>query len=196
MEAARNAGMLAGKTSADRKEGPVLPSRFLGMLNRMIAIAALSSPVLAQSGDRVQIGRDIVIERTQKAGDVVCVACSIYLRGGQVAGDAVAVAGKIVLEQGSAVAGDVTAVAGDVRLQGGSQVAGDAVAVAGMVRRDSQSLVAGDVASLGGPGWTLLFLLLPLLFLGGIVALVIWLIQRSRRNGPTPAAASAGGTAR
>ncbi len=175
----------------------MLPSRFLSMMSRIIALAILSSTALAQqAGDRVQIGHDIVVERTQKAGDVVCLACSIYLRGGQVAGDAVAVAGKIVLEQGSAVAGDVTAVAGDVRLQGGSQVAGDAVAVAGVVRRDSQSLVAGDVTSLGGPGWTLLCLFLPLLFLGGIVALVIWLIQRSRRSGTTPAAVSPGGTAR
>jgi hypothetical protein len=48
------------------------------------------------------------------------------------------------------------------------------------------------VTSLGGAGWMLLFLLFPLIFLGGIVALIIWLIQRSRR--PMPAAAHPGGT--
>ncbi|HXW93383.1 MAG TPA: hypothetical protein VEK33_22730 [Terriglobales bacterium] len=175
----------------------MLHSRLLSVICRLLAIAVFSSPALAQrAADRVQIGRDIVIQRAEQGGNLVCLACSIYLRGGQVAGDAVAVAGKVVLEQGAAIAGDVAAIAGDVRLQGGSQVAGDAVAVAGTVYRDSQSQVAGDVVSLGGPGWTLLFLLLPLLFLGAIVALVIWLIQRSRRSRTTVAAASPGGTTR
>lgn len=175
----------------------MLHNRLLSVMNWLLAIAIFSSPALAQrAGDRVQIGRDIVIQQAEQVGDLVCVACSIYLRGGHVAGDSVAIAGKIVLEQGAEVAGDVVAIAGDVRLQGGSQVAGDAVAVAGAVRRDSQSQVAGDVTSLGGPGWILLFLLLPLLFLGAIVALVIWLIQRSRGSRTTVAAVSPGGTTR
>jgi hypothetical protein len=156
-------------------------------------LLAFSSLALAeQTADRVQVGRDIVVEQTEKVGDVVCVACSIHVRG-QAAGDAVAVAGRIVLEQGAQVAGDVTAVLGDVRLESGTQVAGDVVAVAGTVRRDSQSQVAGEVTSLGGAGWMLLLLILPLIFLGGIVALIIWLIQRSRRR--TPATSYPGGTA-
>jgi len=157
----------------------------------LAGLALLSSLAQAEkSTDRVQIAHNIVVEQAEKVGDVVCVACSIYLRG-QAAGDAVAVGGKIVLEQGAQVAGDVTAVLGSVRLEGGTQVAGDVVAVAGTVRRDSQSMVAGDVTSLGGAGWMLLFLLFPLIFLGGIVALIIWLVQRGRR--PMPAAAHPGG---
>jgi hypothetical protein len=170
----------------------MLPSGFVSMISRIFAIAVFSSMAQAQTADRVQVGRDIVVEQSEKVADCVCVACSIHLRG-QAAGDAVAIGGKVVLEQDAEVAGDVVAVAGDVRLQGASQVAGDAVAVAGTVRRDAESQVAGDVTSLGGPGWILLFLLLPLLFLGGIVALVIWLIQRSRRSRAAPAAAYPGG---
>ena len=159
----------------------------------LAVLLAFSSLALAeQSADRVQIGRELVVEPGEKVGDLVCVACSIQIRG-QAAGDAVAVAGRIVLEQGAQVAGDVTAVLGDVRLESGTQVAGDVVAVAGTVHRDSQSQVAGDVTSLGGAGWMLLLLLLPLIFLGGIVALIVWLIQRSRRT--TPTASYPGGTA-
>ncbi|HXY08871.1 MAG TPA: hypothetical protein VEI52_13605 [Terriglobales bacterium] len=158
----------------------------------LVALAVFSSLALAEnSADRVQVGRDLVVEPAEKVGDAVCVACSIYVRG-QVAGDAVAVAGRIVLEQGAQVAGDVTAVLGDVRLQSGTQVAGDVVVVAGMVRRDSQSQIAGQVTSLGGAGWMVLVLLFPLIVLGGIVALIIWLVQRSRRT--VPAAAHPGGS--
>jgi hypothetical protein len=145
-----------------------------------------SSIVAAQNSDQVHIGRDIYVQPQDKAGDLVCVACSIYIRG-QVAGDAVAVGGNVVLQQGAQVAGSVTAVVGDVRLQTGTQIAGDAVAVAGMVKRDPQSTISGDVTSLGGAGWMLLILVLPLVLFGGFVALIIWLFQRRR---PVAAAAA------
>jgi len=148
----------------------------------MLLVAAgtfSSSIVAAQNSDQVHIGRDIYVQPQDKAGDLVCVACSIYIRG-QVAGDAVAVGGSVVLEQGAQGAGSVTAVVGDVRLQTGTQIAGDAVAVAGMVKRDPQSTISGDVTSLGGAGWMLLILVLPLVLFGGFVALIIWLFQRRR----------------
>jgi hypothetical protein len=155
----------------------------------MLLVAAgsfSSSIVAAQNSDQVHIGRDIYVQPQDKAGDLVCVACSIYIRG-QVAGDAVAVGGNVVLQQGAQVAGSVTAVVGDVRLQTGTQIAGDAVAVAGMVKRDPQSTISGDVTSLGGAGWMLLILVLPLVLFGGFVALIIWLFQRRR---PVAAAAA------
>ena len=155
----------------------------------MLLVAAgsfSSSIVAAQNSDQVHIGRDIYVQPQDKAGDLVCVSCSIYIRG-QVAGDAVAVGGNVVLQQGAQVAGSVTAVVGDVRLQTGTQIAGDAVAVASMVKRDPQSTISGDVTSLGGAGWMLLILVLPLVLFGGFVALIIWLFQRRR---PVAAAAA------
>lgn len=160
----------------------------------VMAIMALfsSSATAARSADRVQVGRDIVVQANEKTGDLVCVACSIRVRG-QTAGDVVAVAGSIAIESGAQVAGDTVAVAGSIRLDRGAQVAGDITAVAGAVRRDPQAVIAGDITSMEGAGWMLLLLLVPLLFLGGIVALIVWLVQRTRR--PTPVPAYPGGPA-
>lgn len=152
-----------------------------------IAVAVLFSTLAAadQQGDRVQFGHDIVVQPGDRAGDLVCIACSIRVRG-QAAGDAVAIAGSIRLETGAQVAGDTVAIAGDVRLESGTQVSGDVVTIGGTVRHDPQAMIAGDITSMGGAGWMLLILLAPFLFLGGIVALIVWLIQRSRRTMPAP----------
>ena len=151
------------------------------------AIAALFSPLAAaaQSADQVQVGRDIVVQSGEKAGDVVCIACSIRVRG-QTAGDVVAVAGSVTLETGAQVGQGLTVVFGNARLQSGVQVAGDVTVVGGTLRRDPQAAIAGDVTSLEGTGWMLLLVLVPLLFFGGIVALIVWLVQRSRAA-PAPA---------
>jgi len=151
------------------------------------AVLALSSTGAAaqKSGGRVQIGRDIVVQPGEKTGDLVCVACSVRVRG-QTAGDVVAVAGSIKLETGAQVAGDNVAIAGSIRLESGTQVAGDITAVGGTVQRDPQAVIAGDITSMEGTGWMLLLVLVPLLLFGGIVALIVWLVQRSRAA-PTPA---------
>jgi hypothetical protein len=155
---------------------------------RILAVSALLvAPALArQSSDRVQINHDIFVEPGQKSGDLVCVNCSIFARG-EVAGDVVAVHGNVVIEQGGQVAGDVVTVLGNLRVQGAAQVRGDAVAVGGTVRSDPQATVGGDITALGGAGWTLLIVLLPLAFMGGFVALIVWLVGRMRK--PTPMAA-------
>jgi len=162
--------------------------RYLTLSSISIAavLALFSTGAAAQkSGDRVQIARDIVVQPNEKTGDLVCVACSIRVRG-QTAGDVVAVAGSVTFETGAQVAGDTVAVGGSIRLESGTQVAGDITAVAGTVRRDPQAIIAGDVTSMEGTGWMLLLVLVPLLFFGGIVALIVWLVQRSRAA-PAPA---------
>lgn len=161
--------------------------RFCQYVLLMAAAAFLSvSIAAAQSSDQVHIARDIYVQPQDKAGDLVCVGCSIHIRG-QASGDAVAVGGSVVLEQGAHLAGSVTAVVGDVRLQTETQIGGDVVAVAGVVRRDPQSKIGGDVTSLGGAGWTLLILCAPVVLFGGLVALIIWLVQRNRRVAPVAA---------
>jgi len=154
----------------------------------IIAIVALFSTLgnAEQSGDRVQIGNDITVQADEKAGDVVCVLCSIHMRG-QARGDVVAVAGSVTLESGAQVGQGVTVVLGSARLQSATQVAGDVVVVGGALRRDPQAMIAGSVTSLEGTGWMLLIWLVPLLLLGGIVALIVWLVQRSRQSTPAPA---------
>jgi hypothetical protein len=154
----------------------------------ILAILFLPSALFAakSNADRFQINHDIRIQPEDEVGDVTCINCSVYVRG-RVSGDVIAIHGNVVAEQGAAVAGDVTAIGGEARIDNGTQVAGDLAAIGGTVRRAPQAAVAGDVTSMGGGGWVLLIFLLPFAFLGGIIALIIWLIQRSRRPVPVPA---------
>jgi hypothetical protein len=148
----------------------------------MLLLAA--SNASAKSGpERTQFGHDIHVAASERTGDLTCVNCSIYLRG-QSAGDVTVVHGNVVLETGAQIAGDTTAVWGDIRAESGTQIGGDATAIAGKVRRDGQSVMSGDVTALEGTKWLLVIIVPPLLFMGAIVALVIWLLQRSRHNQP------------
>ena len=167
-------------------------SRFFALpaLSAICVLIVLLAPttLLAAEGnaDRLQFNRDIRIQPEEQVGDVTCINCSVYVLG-RVSGDVTTVNGNIVAEQGAAIAGDITTVRGNVRVENGAQVAGDLTAVAGTARRDPQATVGGDVTSLGGGGWVFLVFLLPFAILGGIIALIIWLIQRSRRPAPVPA---------
>jgi lipopolysaccharide export system protein LptA len=152
-----------------------------------LLISILPSAALAEANaDRFQINNDIHIQADDQVGDVTCLNCSVYVLG-QVSGDVTTINGNIVVEQSATISGDVTTVRGNARLENGTQVAGDLTAIAGTVRRDPQASVGGDVTSMGGGGWVFLVFLLPFAILGGIVALIIWLIQRSRRPAPVPA---------
>lgn len=161
-------------------------------LVRALCIAAvllLSNLNLAAQTDpdRVQFNSDIRIQPEESVGDVTCVHCSVYVSG-HVSGDVAVIAGSVFVQQGGSVAGDVTAVGGDAGVKNGATVAGDLTAIGGNLRNDPQATVSGNVATIGGGRWVFLIFLLPLFFLGGIVALIIWLIQRSRHPAaPLPA---------
>jgi len=153
----------------------------------LATLLAPSTILAAQANaDRFQFNNDIRIQPEDKVGDVTCINCSVYVRG-QVSGDVTTINGNVVTEQGAVVGGDVTAIRGDARVGNGTQVAGDLTTIGGTVHRAPQASVAGDVTSMGGGGWVLLTFLLPFALLGGIIALIIWLIQRSRRPTSVPA---------
>jgi predicted acyltransferase (DUF342 family) len=137
------------------------------------------------NAERFQINHDIHIQPGDSVGDVTCINCSVYVRG-QVSGDVTTIHGNISAEQGASIAGDVTAIGGNARLENDAQVAGDLTAIGGTVHRDPQATVSGDVTTMGGGGWVFLIFLLPVAFLGGIIALIVWLVQRSRRPTPIP----------
>ena len=164
-------------------------SRFLA-LRVVVCFACLLIPVsvLAASADpdRTQFNHDIHIGPNDKVGDVTCIGCSVHVRG-QVAGDVTTIGGSVFLEPGASIAGDVTAIGGNARAENGTQVSGDLTAIGGNLLRDPQAAVAGGVTTIGGGRWVFLIFLLPFLFLGGIIALIIWLVQRSRRPAPVPA---------
>jgi hypothetical protein len=162
--------------------------RFLVLCTACV-LAGLIIPSEARAeanADRFQINRDIHIQPDDEVGDVTCINCSVYILG-RVSGDVTTINGNIVAQQGATIAGDATAVRGNTRIENGTQVGGDVTAIAGTARRDPQATVGGDVTSMGGGGWVFLVFLLPFAVLGGIIALIIWLIQRSRRPAPVPA---------
>ena len=138
------------------------------------------------SPDRTQLGHNISIGPNEEVSDVTCIGCSIHIRG-QVSGDATTVGGSIFVEDQGQVAGDVTAVAGDARLDKEVKVAGDITVVGGELRRDPQASIAGDVTNVGGRVWIIPILLIPFLFLGLLIALVVWIIQRVSRPAAVPA---------
>jgi hypothetical protein len=126
-----------------------------------------------------QFGHDIVVGPGQKTGDLTCFACSIHIRG-DVAGDVTAFLGNIVIEDGASVAGDVTTFGGVSRVAPGTKIAGDLTALGGKIVRDPSAQVGGDVTALVGPIWLVLIFGLPLFLLAGLVALVVWLVQKRR----------------
>jgi hypothetical protein len=152
----------------------------------MIFLAPTTMLAAGANADRFQFNHNIQIQPDDKVGDVTCINCSVYVRG-QVAGDVTTINGNIVAQSGAAIAGDLTSIRGNAHVENSAQVGGDVTAVAGSVRRDPQATVGGGVTSLGGGGWIFLIFLLPFAVLGGIVALIIWLIQRSRRPAQVPA---------
>jgi hypothetical protein len=166
-------------------------SRFIQLRLAALALVSLCLASGARASDNpsyTETGHNIDIAPNQQVGDLTCLGCNIRVRG-QVAGDVTTIAGSIVLEDQAQVSGDVTAIAGNMRLEEGVKVAGDATVVGGQLRRDPEAVVSGDVTSVGGRGWFLPILLAPFIVLGALVALVIWLVQRSRH--PTVPAVAA-----
>jgi hypothetical protein len=163
-----------------------LPSHAVLSFAMLLCVVLPTAAWAKDNPDRTQFNRDIRIEANEKTADATCINCSIYVRG-QVAGDVTAIHGNIVLHQGASVAGDATTVLGNIRVEGGTSVAGDLTSVGGAVRRDSGASVAGDVTSLESKALVVLIIISPLVVLGLIIALVVWLVQRNRRTAPAPA---------
>jgi hypothetical protein len=153
----------------------------------LVAVAAVPAAFGKANPEYTQFGHDIRIAADQKTSDLTCINCSIYVRG-QVAGEITTVHGNVVIEENGTVAGEVTAVLGDVRADRGTKIEGDVTAVGGAVHRHPEATIAGDVTALQGSIWFFLIFVSPILVLAGIVALIVWLVQRRR---PSPALARA-----
>lgn len=138
------------------------------------------------NSDYTQFGHDIHIGPTQATNELTCFGCSIYVRG-QVAGDVTAMGGRVVIEGDGSVGGEITTILGDVRLDKGAKVGGDVSAIGGKVMRQPEAIVGGDVTSLEGTTWIWLIVGFPILLFAGIIALIVWLVQRNRTPAPSMA---------
>jgi hypothetical protein len=57
------------------------------------------------------------------------------------------------------------------------KVRGDVTVFGGRIRRDPAATVGGDVTNMGGPGWMVLIFLIPFVFFGLFVGLIVWLVR-------------------
>jgi hypothetical protein len=127
-------------------------------------------------GDRVQVGRSIVVEENEEVGSVVCIGCSVRMMG--TSGDVVTVGGSSTIE--GTVKGDAVAVGGGIHLGESASVAGDVVTVGGRLSRHPNAAVKGDITSQSGPLIFLGLIIVPLIPLVLIVALIVWLVKPNR----------------
>jgi len=162
-------------------------SRFRFWIVCLLFCAGISTVAVAESPDRTQFGRDISVGASEEVSDVTCFGCSIRVRG-HVAGDVTAFGGSIVVEDQGQIDGDATTFAGGVRLGRQTKVDGDLTVFGGGIRRDPEATVGGSTTNFGVPISLLFLLVIPCAVLGGLIALVVFVIRRVTRPS-LPAAA-------
>lgn len=157
-------------------------TRFLSLLfsASLLLVPALASATTHGSNDRTQLGHSISIGPGEEVGEATCFGCSIRVRG-HVAGDVTTFGGSIVVEDQGQVDGDATTFGGDMRLDRDVKVSGDVTVFGGRIRKDPAASVGGDVTNMGGPGWVVLIFATPLVFLGAVGALLVWVVRRLLR---------------
>jgi hypothetical protein len=151
------------------------------LLPALLFVMAAPLALHARSvGDRVQVGRSIVVEENEQVGNVVCIGCSVHMMG--TSGDIVTVGGSSTIE--GTVKGDAVAVGGGVYLGEAASVAGDVVTVGGGLSRHPNAEVKGDVTTHSGPLIFLGLVFVPLIPLVLIIALIVWLVKPNRPQAP------------
>jgi cytoskeletal protein CcmA (bactofilin family) len=130
--------------------------------------------------ERTQAGSNITIGPGEEVSEATCFGCSIRVRG-QVSGDVTVFGGSVIIEDEGQVGGDITAFGGGIRLGKEVNVKGDVTVFGGRIQRDPAATVGGDVTTMGGPGWIVLIVLAPFIFLGLFAALIVWVIRRLLR---------------
>jgi len=141
-------------------------------------------PSLAHSQERdaVQFANNIVIHEGEEVHDAVCFLCSIE-NDGTVHGDMVAFVGNIHV-RGHAEH-DAVAFLGNISLGENASIDHDAVVFAGSLRNGPGSSIGRDRVV-----FPLFLFLLPLLFVLGFIALIVWsiraLVYRNRPVYPMP----------
>jgi hypothetical protein len=158
------------------------------LLACLLLCGSLSTAAVANGGrDRTQVGSNISVAPNEQVGELTCFGCSVRVRG-QVSGDVTTFGGSVVIEDQGQVGGDITTFGGGIRLGKEVTVNGDVTVFGGRIQRDPAATVGGDVTTMGGPGWVLLIFVVPIVFLGLFVALIVWVIRRLLR-GAVPVAA-------
>jgi len=160
---------------------------FMGFasITRLICLFLVStlagSSLTEGSHERAQFGHDITIGADERASEATCFGCSVRIRS-HVDGDVTTFDRSVVIEQDGSVGGDTTVFGRDMRLDEGA-TAKDVSVFGGRVRRDPGAKVEGDITNFaGGAGlWLFLVFGLPLVLLGAVIALIVWLVRKFTR---------------
>jgi len=139
-----------------------------------------STAFAARVTDRTEFGHNINVGPDEEVSEATCFGCTIRVRG-HVMGDATAFGGSIIVEDHGKVNGDAIAFGGEIRLDKEVSVAGDVVVFGGRLRRDPAASVGGEITNFAGAGWMLVIFVLPLFFLGAVIAFIVWLVRRITR---------------
>jgi len=147
--------------------------------------AATATGARAENSDRTQVGHDITVAPGEEIGEATCIGCSVRVRG-HVSGDVTSIGGSILIEDQGQIDGDATTLGGGIHLAQSAKVTGDVTVLGGRIRRDPSASIDGDVTNFSSP-WIVPMILIPLGFIGGVIALIVWVIRRIMR--PSLAAA-------
>lgn len=156
------------------------------------AFAVAAVPARADR-DAVQFGSDIVVPQGQSVHDAVCFFCSVRAEGTidhdvvvffgnvRIAGhsnhDVVNFFGNVRADDNAAIGHDLVSFFGVIRLGENVSVGGDMVAMFGGVHAADSVNVAGS--RVYQPAW---LLWIPLMILGGIIALIVSAVRNYRRR--------------
>jgi hypothetical protein len=159
-----------------------LRSRSCLVLAAIAVILSATAAAHAQGRDIVEFGNEIVVHDGEEAHDTVCFLCSIEVDG-TVHGDMVAFLGNIRV-RGHAEQ-DAVAFLGNISLGENASIERDVVVFAGTLRNAPGSTIGRDRVV-----FPVVILMIPLLFLMGIVGLIVWairtLVYRNRTVYPMP----------
>lgn len=156
------------------------PSRRLFPVCTLFFLLLASSSLFAKDGDMIQVGKSITVAQNEEAGDIVCIGCSVHMEGS--CGDLVVIAGSATID--GDVKGDAVAILGSIHLEEDASVSGDVATVGGRVWRNPNATVKGDISSRSGVPLLIGLFVAPLLPLILIVILIVWLVNRNRRQAP------------
>jgi hypothetical protein len=150
------------------------------LLAALVFLIAIPQVLHASDGDRVSVGHSIDVGENENAGNVVCIGCSARVEG--TSGDVVVIGGTARVE--GTVKGDVVTIGGGILLGENASVYGDVVTVGGTLSRHPNAMVKGTISAQSGVLVLVGVFLFPVILLILLIALIVWLVSRSRRPAP------------
>jgi hypothetical protein len=148
----------------------------------LLLLAAIAPTFARADDDRVTFGSDITVAEGETANDIACAFCKVRVHG-NVKGDIACAFCSVAVDGNQAISGDVAMLGGDLDLREEAEVGGDVAVMAGQTNLASGASIHGSRTVLPGRLW-LLLPFSPLLILGGIIWLIVYLVQRNRYRYP------------